>query len=229
MLLGESWALDEPWTPLHHDLSDPLPDTLVTRAGLTIEVVRPDRADAWMEVHWSAFKGTPFGDAERRDVVDWWSTMMEGPFAQRGRSLAALDSSGRAVAIAGVWSAGRGRLGLVEPMGVHRDHRGKGYGAAICEAAATALRQMGSSTAIVCAETSNTGPLATYAAAGFTARPPYRTYSGSLEFAQRPQVRNGSNRSAAISCLHPPSRTRSGAPHARGHCKKMGRAGSGGN
>ncbi|WP_397180827.1 hypothetical protein [Nocardioides campestrisoli] len=34
-------------------------------------------------------------------------------------------------------------------MGTHRDHRGQGYGAAICEAAASALRQMGSSRVVV--------------------------------------------------------------------------------
>ena len=117
MMLSEGWAFDEPWTPLHHDLYDPVPDTLVTRAGLRVEVIGPDRAHSWMEVHWSAFKGTPFGEAERRDVVDWWSTMMDGPFADRGRSLAVFGPDGRAVAIVGVWSAGRGRPGLVEPMG----------------------------------------------------------------------------------------------------------------
>jgi ribosomal protein S18 acetylase RimI-like enzyme len=171
-MLSKGWEFGEPWTPLHHDLSDPVPDTLVTKAGLRVEVIGSDRADTWMEVHWSAFKGTPFGEADRHGVVDGWSTMMDGPFAERGRSLAVLDPSGRAVAIAGVWSAGRGRPGLIEPMGVHRDHRGKGYGAAVCQAAASALRQMGSSSAIVCAETSNVGAVATYTAAGFTAHPP---------------------------------------------------------
>jgi GNAT superfamily N-acetyltransferase len=172
MLLSHGWQLDEPWVPLHRDLSDPVPDTLVTKVGLRVEVIGPDRADTWMQVHWSAFKGTPFGAAERRDVVDGWSTMMDGPFAERGRSLAVLDPDGRTVAVAGVWSAGRGRPGLIEPMGVHRDHRGRGYGAAVCEAAASALRQLGSSSAIVCAESSNVGAVATYAAAGFTADPP---------------------------------------------------------
>jgi GNAT superfamily N-acetyltransferase len=171
-MLNKGWELGEPWTPLHHDLSDPVPDTLVTKAGLRVEVIGPDRADTWMEVHWSAFKGTPFGETERRDVVGRWSTMMDGPFAERGRSLAVFEPGGQAVAIAGVWSAGRGRPGLIEPMGVHRDHRGKGYGAAVCEAAASALRQMGSSSAIVCAETSNVGAVSTYTAAGFTAHPP---------------------------------------------------------
>ncbi|MFZ1485956.1 GNAT family N-acetyltransferase [Nostocoides sp.] len=172
LLLTRGWQFDQPWTPMHRDLAAPVPDTHVTWPGLRVEVIGPDRAEAWMEVHWSAFKGTPFGEAERRGVLDWRATMMDGPFAERGRCLAAFDPDGRAVAIAGVWSSGRGRPGLVEPMGVHRDHRGKGYGAAVSEAAAAILGEMGSSSAMVCAETSNVGAVATYTAAGFTALPP---------------------------------------------------------
>ena len=172
IMLADGWQLDEPWTPLHCDLNDPVPDALITRTGLRVEAIGPDRAAEWMEVHWSAFRGTAFGEAERAEVVDWWTTMMDGPFAERGRSLAGLDPNGRTVAIAGVWSAGRGRPGLIEPMGTHRDHRGKGYGAAICQAAASTLRTMGASSAIVCAESSNVGAVATYASAGFVPHPP---------------------------------------------------------
>lgn len=172
VMLADGWQLDEPWTPLHCDLNDPVPDTLVTQTGLRVDTIGPNRAAAWMEVHWSAFRGTAFGETERAEVVDWWTTMMDGPFAEQGRSVAALDSEGRMVAIAGVWSAGRGRPGLIEPMGTHRDHRGKGYGAAICQAAASTLREMGASSAIVCAESSNVGAVATYASAGFTPHPP---------------------------------------------------------
>ena len=172
VMLADGWELDEPWTPLHCDLNDPVPDTLVAQTGLRVETIGPNRAAAWMEVHWSAFRGTAFGEAERAEVVDWWTTMIDGPFAEQGRSVAALDSEGRMVAIAGVWSAGRGRPGLIEPMGTHRDHRGKGYGAAICQAAGFALREMGASSAIVCAQSSNVGAVATYASAGFTPHPP---------------------------------------------------------
>ena len=48
-----------------------------------------------------------------------------------------------------VWSAGAGRPGLLEPMGVHADHRGHGYGAASRLAAAAHLQEMGSSSAMV--------------------------------------------------------------------------------
>lgn len=172
LLLSRGWQLDEPWTPLHLALSGRVPDTFVTNGGLQVEVIGADRAATWVEVHWSAFRGTPFGETDRRDVVDGWSTMMHGPFSDRGRSLAVLDPDGRTVAVAGVWSAGFGLPGLIEPMGVHREHRGKGYGAAVCRAAASALLQMGSSSAIVCAETSNVGAVATYISAGFTADSP---------------------------------------------------------
>jgi ribosomal protein S18 acetylase RimI-like enzyme len=73
-----------------------------------------------------------------------------------------------------VWSAGQGRPGLLEPLGVHRDHRRHGYGRAISVAAAAALQELGSSTATVCTPSANVGAVATYQAAGFLPRPPAR-------------------------------------------------------
>jgi GNAT superfamily N-acetyltransferase len=164
LLVGLGWQADAPWTPFHRDLSGPVGD-----AGVRVEMIRPDRADIWVAVHWSAFIGTPFTEDDRRSYVDRWLTMAAGPLYAGARSLAAFDAHDNAVAVATVWSAGRGRPGLLEPMGVHRDHRGHGYGVAITLAAASALREMGSSSAVVCAESSNVGAVSTYAAAGFTA------------------------------------------------------------
>jgi len=42
-----------------------------------------------------------------------------------------------------VWSAGPGKPGLLEPMGVHQEHRGHGYGKAITVAAAASLQELG--------------------------------------------------------------------------------------
>jgi len=53
------------------------------------------------------------------------------------------------------------------PMGVHREHRGHGYRTAITLAAAAALRQLGSSSAMWCTRSSNVGAVATYRSAGF--------------------------------------------------------------
>ena len=67
-----------------------------------------------------------------------------------------------------------GRPGLLEPMGVHRDHRRKGYGRAISTAAAATLRRLGSSTALVCTPTANTAAVAAYRSAGFHPLPEVR-------------------------------------------------------
>ena len=85
----------------------------------------------------------------------------------RARCVVAYDDDDTAVAAATVWSAGAGRPGLLEPMGVHRDHRGRGHGRAISVAAAATLRELGSSSAIVATPGSNAGAVATYRSAGF--------------------------------------------------------------
>src|SRR2546429_6604482 len=95
------------------------------------------------------------------------------PYADGG-CLLGYDDRNPPVAVATVWSAGPGRPGLLEPMGVHREHRGRGYGTAISVAAAVALRELGSSSAIVCTESSNVGAVATYKSAGFQQLPEVR-------------------------------------------------------
>ena len=94
--------------------------------------------------------------------------MARGPFYGDARSLAAFDENDDAVAVAAVWSAGPGRPGLLEPMGVHRGHRGHGHGTAITLAAVACLRELGASSARVAVESANVGAVATYASAGFT-------------------------------------------------------------
>ena len=97
--------------------------------------------------------------------------MANGPLYPLARCVVGYDAHGAAVAAATVWSAGPGRPGLLEPVGVHRDHRGRGYGTAISLAAATALRAMGSSSATVCTASSNVRAVATCRSAGFTQLP----------------------------------------------------------
>ncbi|MGW6228716.1 GNAT family N-acetyltransferase, partial [Cellulosimicrobium cellulans] len=84
----------------------------------------------------------------------------------------AVDVGGAtAVAVIGVWSAGPGRPGLIEPMGVHAAHRGRGLGRAVTLAGLAALRELGSSSALVATPASNVGGVATYVSAGFTHLP----------------------------------------------------------
>ncbi|GAA1971601.1 hypothetical protein GCM10009718_04110 [Isoptericola halotolerans] len=166
-LRAQGWDEDEPWTPLHLDLTGPVP-ARPREAALRVEEVGPAEAERWTAVHWSAFRGTTPSAEDGQRVARRWTTMATGPFADLAHHLVGYDDTDQPVAVATVWTAGDGRPGLVEPMGVHRDHRGHGYGTAITLAGAHALRQHGASAAAVVAESSNTGALATYLAAGFT-------------------------------------------------------------
>jgi ribosomal protein S18 acetylase RimI-like enzyme len=59
-------------------------------------------------------------------------------------------------------------------LGWPREHRGHGYGKAITVAAAAALQELGSSSAIVCAPSLNVGAVSTYKSAGFQQLPEIR-------------------------------------------------------
>ncbi len=155
LLAGDGWNTGEPWTPLRRDLTDPMGDP-----GVRIEVIGSEQASVRSAVQRASFHGSTFTD-ER------WHAMAAGLPYGDARCLVAYDDHGNAVATATVWSAGPGRPGLLEPMGVHRDHRGHGYGTAITLAGAAALQDLGSSSAIVCALSSNAGAIATYKSAGF--------------------------------------------------------------
>lgn len=159
-LLDESgWVADEPWTPLRRDLTAAVED-----CGLRVEVVGPSRVEERVAVQRGAFPSSTF-------TVERWHAMAAAPTYRDARCLVAYDEHGDAVAAATVWSAGPGRPGLLEPLGVHRDHRGRGHGTAITLAAAAALREMGASSAIVCTPSANVGAVATYASSGFARSP----------------------------------------------------------
>ncbi len=162
-LLSEAgWPADEPWTPLRLELIEPVPDP-----GVRIETVGSEQAPEWTAVLRASFDKSTF-------TVERWHAMAAGlPFSD-ARCLVAHDGQGNAVAAVTVWSAGPGRPGLVEPMGVHRDHRGHGYGRAITVAGAAALQGLGSSSAIVCTSSANVGGVATYESAGFQRLPERR-------------------------------------------------------
>lgn len=91
---------------------------------MRVEAVGPERAHERAAVQRAAFGGSTFTD-ER------WHAMAAGPLYPDARCLVAYDDAGAAVAAVTVWSAGPGRPGLIEPMGVHPEHRGRGYGTAI--------------------------------------------------------------------------------------------------
>jgi GNAT superfamily N-acetyltransferase len=159
LLRRSGWVADEAWTPLCRDLSAPVED-----CGIRVEVVDAHNAQQRVQVHRASFPNSTF-------TLERWLTMAATSPYRRARCLVGYDRDGDAVAAVTVWSAGEGRPGLLEPLGVHRDHRGHGYGTAITMAAAAALKEMGSSSATVCTPSRNVGGLATYVSAGFQRLP----------------------------------------------------------
>lgn len=155
LLVEHGWVPDEPWTQLCLDLRKP-----VRVPDMRVEVVGPEQVEDRALVQRAAFAGSTF-------TVDRWHAMAAGPLYADAQCLVGYDDQGQAIAAVTVWSAGEGRPGLLEPVGVHRDHRGLGHGTAISIAAAAALQQMGSSSARVCTRSANVRAVATYVSAGF--------------------------------------------------------------
>ncbi|MFE9017962.1 GNAT family N-acetyltransferase [Streptomyces sp. NPDC007808] len=162
LLTKEGWGVDEPWTPLFRGLAEP-----VEEPGVRIREIGAEQAQDFADVLRSAFNTS-------KPTREYWHAMSAGPFYEDARCLGAYDDQGNVAAVVTVWSAGPGKPGLVEPMGVHEDHRGRGYGRGITVAGAATLRAMGSSSVRVCTPSSNAGGIATYKAAGFEARPEVR-------------------------------------------------------
>ncbi len=157
-LLADGWEPDEPWAPLVRSLARPVED-----CGLRVEIVDPGNDGAVasrVAVQRAAFPRSTF-TAER------WHAMAAGPAYVDARCLVVHDADGAAVGAATVWSAGPGRPGLIEPLGVHHEHRGRGHGTAVTLAAASVLQGMGSSSVTVCTPSANVGGVATYLRAGF--------------------------------------------------------------
>lgn len=156
VLREHGWSEGEAWVPLRRDLTDPVP----VPDSLAVEAVRQSTAGEYAEVHRSAFDS-------RSLTAERLTTMLDGPAHREAASLLGRDAAGIAVAVISVWSAGPGLPGLIEPLGVHRDHRGRGYGRAMCLAGAAQLRAMGASSATVCTPRSLSGAVATYLSAGY--------------------------------------------------------------
>ena len=180
-LLDDSgWVADEPWAPLCRALTDEVEDP-----DLRIEVVDTHNAAERVAVQRASFPNSTF-------TVERWHAMAAASPYRRARCLLGYDAHGHAVAAVTVWSAGPGRPGLLEPLGVHCDHRGHGYGTAISVAAAAALRDMGASRATVCTPSSNVAAVATYASAGFRPAPAVTDFRRARPEAHTPRRRTGS-------------------------------------
>ncbi len=169
-LESKGWTSSVPWTSLKHSFEPekPVDIKLLEEKGLHIEVTTPEKAHVRTNVQRAAFKNSTFEEKN-------WHAMATGlAYSDEkagARCLVLYDKDDKAVAAATVWSAGKGKPGLIEPLGVGEDHRSKGYGTAITLAAAAELEKMGSSSATVCTESSNIAAVKTYEKAGFKQLP----------------------------------------------------------
>ncbi|GAA1554148.1 hypothetical protein GCM10009804_08800 [Kribbella hippodromi] len=162
LLFKEGWNADQPWIPLRRDLTDPVPDP-----GVRVDVIGAEEAHERAGVQRASFDGSTFTN-------DRWFAMADGLPYEDARCLVVRNELGESVAAATVWSAGAGRPGYIEPMGVHRMHRGRGYGTAMVRACAVALRELGASSVYTCTPAFNDGAIATYEAGGMTQLPEIR-------------------------------------------------------
>ncbi|MEU4193757.1 GNAT family N-acetyltransferase [Kribbella sp. NPDC026611] len=162
LLFKDGWNAHDPWAALCRDLSTPVEDP-----GVRIDVIGAEEAHERTGVQRAAFEGSTFTDAR-------WHAMADGPVYEDARCLVARNQLGESVAAATVWSAGEGKPGYIEPMGVHRLHRGRGYGKAIVLGCARVLQELGASSIYTCTPASNVGGVATYQAAGLEPQPEIR-------------------------------------------------------
>lgn len=100
-------------------------------------------------------------------TVEKWHAMAEGPSFRSEFDLLARDEAGAPVAAATVWLPGKGKCGLLEPMGTHPDHRRQGHGRRVIAAACAALARAGASGVCVATPESNAAAVALYRSAGF--------------------------------------------------------------
>jgi predicted N-acetyltransferase YhbS len=128
---------------LHHVR---LPDDLRRRAAVhRASFGRPERPSRVTAESWATVASTwPY-----REELDWVVEAPDGAFA----------------ASCLTWLDEENRVGELEPVGTHVDHRRRGLGQAVCTAALHALRDAGAKTAIVLAKTEEARAL--YRAVGF--------------------------------------------------------------
>ena len=158
VLLQAGWQTDpEPWVCLHRDVAgDPAYEP---PAGVTVLRGHED-VEGRVDAQRHGFEKSTF------DVASW-HRMAAGPGFRPELDLV-LHVDGVACAVATAWLSPQGGTSVLEPVAVHRDHRGRGLGRAVVRAAADACRRAGATGVSVCTPASNTVGVAAYLSAGFT-------------------------------------------------------------
>ncbi|MBA3309963.1 MAG: GNAT family N-acetyltransferase [Nocardioidaceae bacterium] len=151
------WVVDpDPWVVLYRPLgpvdavyADPMSATLSSEDDISDRV----------EVQRSAFEGSTF-------TIGRWHQMAAGPGFDPALEYLRRNPEGLPVAAATGWSAGRGKCGILEPVGTHLDHTGAGHGKAVSMAAIAALARVGASGVTVHTPGFNAAAIRTYESCG---------------------------------------------------------------
>ena len=157
-LLQRDWEADpDLWVGLHRDLRGRapayrLPEGIVVGRGV-------DDVAGRVLVQREGFEGSTFDEPS-------WHRMSQGPVFRPELDLV-LTGDGVPTAGATAWLPPGGGTAVLEPVAVHRDHRGRGLGRAVVEAAVEACRTAGATGVSVCTPASNTAAVAAYSSAGF--------------------------------------------------------------
>jgi ribosomal protein S18 acetylase RimI-like enzyme len=148
------WTIDpgEPWLHLGKEL------TPVT--GDHPDLDPADAADR-VAVQRSAFERSTF-------TLERWKTMRASPAGPSCVEVLVRTPPGEPAAAVTGWLAVPGRCALIEPMGTHPAHRGKGYGRQALLAICDALASRAASAVSVLTPSTNVAAVALYRSAGFT-------------------------------------------------------------
>ena len=154
--------------------------------GLAIPGWEPDANQSWLVMSWSprpvTSRAVPVDEAAAADRVlvqraafagstftlHRWRTMTRSPAGRLAVEALVRTPTGEPAAAATGWFAGKGRCGLLEPVGTHPDHRGHGYGRDAVLGVCAALADRGASAVAVVTPSTNQAAIALYRSAGFT-------------------------------------------------------------
>ena len=133
----------------------------------------PDDVERRVEVHRSAF-------APSRMTVEKYGAILHRPHYAPERDRVIVAPDGSFAAFANAWWDPLGRVGELEPVGVHADHRRLGLGKAVCFDACRALADLGARECVIFSSASNAASEGLYASLGAEAVTTNRRYSRSV-------------------------------------------------
>ena len=140
----------------------PIPETTLP-PGYRIRTLRwPDDLEARVEVHRAAF-------APSRMTLERYLRLEQQPHYSPEGDFVVEAPDGSFAAFAISWYDPDGRVGELEPVGTHPDHRRLGLGRAVCLAAIGRLVDLGAEEILIFSDTSNPASEALYASLGATA------------------------------------------------------------